>query len=140
MANPRFCIPQDQRRLGVTVPDPVVYQQERAMVFVDAMNLYESLGGLNMATNVDYYKFAGKLAEAHRRLVRCYVYTGAYDQIREPARYAAQVRYFNRVHKMPFVTLKTRPLIARGATDRHRHGIDGVSGALRHRGPGLRRR
>lgn len=98
------------------MPDGTVYQPERAMVFVDAMNLYESLGELGIGTNIDYYKFACKLAEANRRLIRCYVYTGAYDQIREPQRYAAQVRYFNRVHKMPFVTLKTRPLVPRGTT------------------------
>ena len=30
------------------------------MVFVDAMNIYESLGALNLSTNVDYYKFALK--------------------------------------------------------------------------------
>lgn len=89
---------------------------ERAMVFVDAMNLYESLGALRLNPNVDYYKFALKLAETHRRLIRCHVYTGAYDQSREPAKYTAQVRYFNRVQTMSFVMLKTRPLILRAGT------------------------
>lgn len=89
---------------------------ERAMVFVDAMNFYESLGALQINTNVDYYKFACKLAEPHRRMIRCHLYTGAYDQNREPAKYAGQVRYFNRVHTMPFVMLKTRPLVLRGGT------------------------
>lgn len=95
------------------MPDPVV-QADRAMVFIDAMNLYESLGGLGIGTNVDYYKFARKLVETRRRLIRCHVYTGAYDQIREPTKYAAQVRFFNKVHRMPFVTLKMRPLVSRG--------------------------
>lgn len=93
-----------------------VYAPERAMVFVDAMNLYESLGALKINTNVDYHKFSLKLIEPHRRLIRCHVYTGAYDQAREPAKYAAQVRYFNKVQAMPFVMLKTRPLIYRGGT------------------------
>ena len=53
---------------------------ERAMVFIDAMNFYESLGALRLNPNVDYYKFGLKLAEARRRLIRCHVYTGAYDQ------------------------------------------------------------
>lgn len=91
-----------------------VIAPERAMVFIDAMNLYESLGGLKINTNVDYYKFAAKLAGPHRRLIRCHVYTGAYDQTREPVKYAGQVKFFNRVHRMGFVTLKTRPLIFRG--------------------------
>lgn len=87
---------------------------ERAMVFIDLMNLYESLGQLKIQTSVDYYKFAYKLAAPHRRLIRCHVYTGAYDQAREPDKCAGQVRFFNRVHGMPFVTLKTRPLVSRG--------------------------
>lgn len=98
------------------MPDAPVQAPERAMVFVDAMNLYESLGALKLNTNVEYYKFAGKLAEPHRRLIRCHVYTGAYDQAREPAKYAGQVRFFNQVHRMPFVMLKTRPLVLRGGT------------------------
>lgn len=88
---------------------------ERAMVFIDLMNLYESLGDLGVRTNVDYYKMAIKLAGPQRRLIRCHVYTGAYDQTREPHKYTGQVRFFNRIHKMPFVTLKTRPLVSRGA-------------------------
>lgn len=96
------------------MPDPPMLVPEKAMVFIDAMNLYEGLGDLQINTNIDYYKFARKLVEAHRRLIRCHVYTGAYDQSREPVKYAAQVRFFNRVQGMPFVTLKTRTLVARG--------------------------
>jgi len=91
-----------------------VIAPERAIVFVDAMNLYESLGTLKINTNIDYYKFALKLAGQHRRLIRSYVYTGAYDQTRERDKYAAQMRFFNRVQRMGFVTLKTRPLVLRG--------------------------
>jgi uncharacterized LabA/DUF88 family protein len=86
---------------------------ERAMVFIDAMNLYESLRNLSINTNIDFYKFSCKLACPHRRLVRVHVYTGTYDQMREPDKYAAQMRFINRVNQMPFVTLKTRPLIFR---------------------------
>lgn len=96
------------------MPNGAMHFPERAMVFIDAMNLYESLGELELNTNVDYYKFACKLAEPHRRLIRCHVYTGAYDQTREPARYSGQVRYFNKVQAMPFVTLRTRRLLLRG--------------------------
>jgi uncharacterized LabA/DUF88 family protein len=96
---------------------------ERAMVFVDLMNLYKSLEGLGVDTNVNYYKLARKLAEPNRRLIRCYVYTGTYDQVREPDKYKAQVRFFNRVHNMPFVTLKTRPLLFR-AGEYVQKGVD----------------
>lgn len=89
---------------------------ERAMVFVDAMNLYESMGTQGINTNVDYNKIAGKLTGPSRRLIRSYVYTGSYDQARDPARYAGQVKFFNKIHQMPFVTLKTRPLLLRGST------------------------
>ena len=84
------------------------------MVFIDAMNLYESLGTLKANTNLDYYKFSCKLAGAQRRLIRAYVYTGAYDQTREPDKYAAQMKFFSKVQRMGFVTLKTRPLVLRG--------------------------
>lgn len=87
---------------------------ERAMVFVDLMNVYESLGNLKVDTNIDYYKLALKLAGPQRRLIRRHVYTGAYDQAREPEKYSGQMKFFNRVHAMPFVTLKTRPLVSRG--------------------------
>ena len=96
---------------------------ERAMVFVDLMNLYKSLESLGVNTNVNYHKLALKLAEPHRRLIRCYVFTGTYDQVREPDKYAAQVRFFNRVHGMPFVTLKTRPLLFR-AGEYVQKGVD----------------
>lgn len=88
---------------------------ERVMVFIDAMNFYESLGrkGLNINTNIDFYKFSSKLACPHRRLIRVYVYTGTYDQMREPEKYAAQMKFISRVQQMPFVTLKTRPLLFR---------------------------
>jgi uncharacterized LabA/DUF88 family protein len=84
------------------------------MVFIDGMNLYESLSEVNANTNVDYYKFSCKLAGQYRRLIRSYVYTGAYDQTREPDKYAGQMRFFNRVLSMGFVDLKTRPLVFRG--------------------------
>jgi len=88
---------------------------ERAMVFIDAMNLYESLGpkGLRINTNIDYYKFACKLVSPHRRLIRAYIYTGTYDQTREPGKYASQMKFISKVQQMSFVTLKTRPLISR---------------------------
>ncbi|MGD0216500.1 MAG: NYN domain-containing protein [Desulfobaccales bacterium] len=88
---------------------------ERVMVFIDAMNLYESLGrkGVNINTNIDFHKLACKLACPHRRLIRVHVYTGTYDQTREPAKYAAQMRFFSRVQHMPFVTLRSRPLLSR---------------------------
>jgi uncharacterized LabA/DUF88 family protein len=95
--------------------DPPGIVPERVMVFIDAMNLYESLGrkGLNINTNIDFYKLSCKLACPHRRLIRVHVYTGIYDQTREPAKYAAQMKFFSRVQRMPFVTLKTRPLLFR---------------------------
>jgi uncharacterized LabA/DUF88 family protein len=93
--------------------DPTYLVPEKAMVFIDAMNLYESLGALSLSGNVDYYKFSLKLAGPSRRLIRGHVYTGAYDQIREPEKYKRQMVFFNRVQRMPFVTLKTRPLIFR---------------------------
>ncbi|MDR7549493.1 MAG: NYN domain-containing protein [Armatimonadota bacterium] len=96
---------------------------ERAMVFIDLMNLYKSLESLGVGTNIDYHKLALKLAEPHRRLIRCYVYTGSYDQVRERDKYAAQVRFFNRVYRMPFVMLKTRPLLFR-AGDYVQKGVD----------------
>jgi len=95
------------------MPDQHAIMPERVMIFIDAMNLYESLGALKISPNVDYYKFACKLCIPPRRLIRVYVYTGTYDQMREPDKYASQMRFINRVQQMPFVTLKTRPLIFR---------------------------
>lgn len=53
------------------MPDPPMIAPERAMVFIDLMNLYESMGDLSINTNLDYSKFAAKLVEPHRRLIRC---------------------------------------------------------------------
>ena len=80
-----------------------VFAPEKAMVFIDAMNLYESLGpkGLKINTNIDYYKFASKIAGPQRRLIRVYVYTGTYDQTREPQKYSAQMRFISRFSKCP---------------------------------------
>ena len=89
---------------------------EKAMVFIDAMNLYEGLQDIGVDTKLDYYKFSLRLVGPQRRLIRVHVYTGAHDQVREPEKYAQQMRFFNKVHRMSFVTLKTRPLIARGGT------------------------
>ena len=46
---------------------------ERAMAFIDLMNLYERLGQQGLNTNLDYYKFSSKMGEPHRRLIRCHV-------------------------------------------------------------------
>jgi len=89
---------------------------EKAMVFIDAMNIYESLRALGADTRLDYYKLAVKLAGPQRRMIRAHVYTGAYDQVRDPELYAQQMRFFNKVQRMPFVTLKTRPLLQRAGT------------------------
>lgn len=86
---------------------------ERAMVFIDAMNLYESMASLGANTNIDYYKFSYKLVGPQRRLIRAHVYTATYDQMREPDKYAGQMKFINKVHQMQFVTLKTRPLLFR---------------------------
>ncbi len=114
LANPRSFFSQYTKEVSMTNPPGIV--PEKVMVFIDAMNLYESLGRkeLNINTNIDFYKFACKLADCpNRRLIRVHVYTGIYDQTREPEKYAAQMRFFSRVQRMPFVTLKTRPLLFR---------------------------
>jgi uncharacterized LabA/DUF88 family protein len=80
------------------------------------MNLNESLQALGVEVKIDYHKFSLKLVGPHRRLIRTHVYTGAYDQVREPDKYAQQMKFFNKVQRMPFVTLKTRPLIVRDST------------------------
>jgi hypothetical protein len=68
---------------------------EKAMVFIDAMNLYESLQDLGAETKLDYHKFSLKLAGKEKRLIRTYVYTGAYDQTREAEKYKQQMKFFN---------------------------------------------
>ncbi len=99
------------------------------MVFIDAMNLYEGLQDIGVDTKLDYYKFSLKLVGPQRRLIRAHVSTGAYDQVREPEKYAQQMKFFNKVHRMPFVTLKTRPahrprrnVSSEGRRHPHRHG------------------
>jgi uncharacterized LabA/DUF88 family protein len=86
------------------------------MLFIDAMNVYESLRALGASTRLDYCKLAIKLAGVQRRMIRAHVYTGAYDQVREPELYAQQMKFFNKIQRMPFVTLKTRPLLQRAGT------------------------
>ena len=97
---------------------------ENAIVFIDAMNLYEGLRVAGINTNIDYNKFGNKLVGQSRRLVRCYLYTGAYDQAKAPDKYASQMRFFNKVHRMTFVTLKTRPLKGDAQGGFYQKGVD----------------
>jgi hypothetical protein len=102
--------------METTMAEQPALVPEKAMVFIDAMNVYESLRALGADTRLDYYKLAIKLAGTQRRMIRAHVYTGAYDQVREPELYAQQMKFFNKVQRMPFVTLKTRPLLQRAGT------------------------
>lgn len=82
------------------------------MVFIDGSNLYHSLKQSYGRTDVDFAKFCEQLA-AGRDLVRAYYYNASIDQAVEPQRYADQLRFFDRLRRLPRFEVKLGTLVYR---------------------------
>lgn len=85
------------------------------MVFIDGMNLYHGLKEGGTRTDVNFHKFSEKLAGTNR-LIRTYYYHAPYDQTGEPQRYREQQKFFDKLHRTPFLTLRLGRLVPRAGT------------------------
>ena len=83
------------------------------MVFIDGSNLYHSLRQVYGRTDIDFAKFCQKLAR-DREFVRAYYYNASVDQQREAQRYADQLRFFDRLRRIPKLEVKLGTLVYRG--------------------------
>lgn len=83
------------------------------MAFIDGSNLYHSLRQHCGRTNVDFVEFCNRLANG-RDLVRAYYYNAAIDQQREPQPYADQLRFFDRMRRIPRLEVRLGTLVYRG--------------------------
>lgn len=84
----------------------------RVLVFIDGSNLYHSLRQAYKRTDVDFIKFCDRLANG-RDLVRAYYYNAAVNQQVEPQRYADQLRFFDRLRRVPKFEVKLGTLVYR---------------------------
>lgn len=82
----------------------------RVMVFVDGSNLYHSVRSEYGRTDIDFAKLCGLLCNG-RELVRGYYYNASVDQVREPARYASQQRFFDRLRRVPRIEVRLGTLV-----------------------------
>lgn len=82
------------------------------MAFIDGSNLYHSLRQHYGRTNIDFVELCSRLANG-RDLVRAYYYNAAIDQQRDPERYANQLRFFDRMRRIPRLEVRLGTLVYR---------------------------
>ncbi len=115
---------------------------QRVMVYIDGSNLYHYLRYSESRTNLDFSKFANKLAGKDRHLVRTYYYNAPLDQMKQPEQYRAQQKFFSSLRKIDYLEVrlgrlsynKRRPDVAptekgvdiRLATDMLLHAVAGI--------------
>lgn len=80
------------------------------MVFIDGSNLYHSVRDIYGRTDVDFAKLCEQLCRG-RELVRGYYYNAIVDQTKEPARYASQQRFFDRLRRVPRLEVRLGTLV-----------------------------
>jgi len=78
---------------------------ERVMIFIDGSNFYHGLIEAINATSINLEKLGKFLCGKHRQLIRIYYYNAPLDQSKDPERYKAQQRWFEKVRSTPNVTL-----------------------------------
>jgi len=88
---------------------------ERVAIFIDGSNFYHGLKSNIGNTSIDFAKLGEVLCRG-RRLVRTYYYNAPVDQTREPERYRSQQRFFERLKRTPYLSLKLGRLERRGDT------------------------
>ena len=81
-------------------------RDDRVAVYMDGSNLYHSLRSLANRADLDFLKFAIKLADG-RRLRRVYYYNAPVDQTREPNRYQEQQRFFQALRRVDYLELQS---------------------------------
>jgi uncharacterized LabA/DUF88 family protein len=79
--------------------------EERVTVFIDGSNLYRCCKDEFDKTSLDFEKFAHLLV-GDRKLIRVYYYNAVVRREDGEERYQNQQRFFTRLRKIPYFTLK----------------------------------
>lgn len=86
---------------------------ERVMVFIDGSNFYHGLKDNVGKTRIDLQKFCNIVCGLDRRLVHIHYYNVPLNQKENPATYAEQQRFYNRLRLIPYFTLHFGRLVKR---------------------------
>jgi uncharacterized LabA/DUF88 family protein len=88
---------------------------ERVAIFIDGSNFYHCLKLEFGKASIDFEAFAQKLI-GDRKLIRVYYYNAARRREDGEQGYQEQQRFFNRLRKIPYITVKLGRLEKRGNT------------------------
>lgn len=89
---------------------------ERVAIFIDGSNLYHCFSDEFGTTDIDFYVFAELLCGEGRELVRIYYYNATVRREDSEKRYRDQQRFFDRLRKVDYLTLRLGRLERRGNT------------------------
>lgn len=98
------------------------YPNERVEIFVDNSNLYHALKSECGRVDLDYLKFARKLANG-RKLIRINLYVATYDPQMSPEKSQKQNYFIEDVLTQPYIAVKRRELNYKGGQP-YEKGID----------------
>lgn len=76
------------------------------MVYIDGSNLYHALRNAEGRTDLDFSKFANKLAGEGRHLVRTYYYNAPLDYKRQPQQHLAQQKFFDALRRVDYLEVR----------------------------------
>lgn len=96
---------------------------ERVAIFIDGSNLYHGLRDQIGKTNLDFQKF-GELLCKGRKLIRTYYYNAPLKQQYDREKYQSQQRFFERLKRTPYVSLKLGRLIYHQGAPVAEKGVD----------------
>ena len=96
---------------------------DRVTLFIDGSNLYHSLRTFHGRTNLDYGKFAAKVA-GQRRLVRTYYYGARLDRNRQEEEYRRQQTFFYNLERISRFELRLTQLVYRSNISPYEKGVD----------------
>ena len=85
---------------------------DKVNVYIDGSNLYHTLNSVMGRTDLDFSRFAEKLA-GDRRLQRIYYYTAPIDQTKQAETYRVQQRFFEALRRVDYLELRLGRLIYR---------------------------
>jgi uncharacterized LabA/DUF88 family protein len=85
---------------------------DRVMIYIDGSNVYHSLKDQFRRTNLNFERFCQKLVDK-RQLIRIYYYNAPVDQAKEPQRYEEQLKFFDRMRRIPYMEVKLGRLVYR---------------------------
>ena len=85
---------------------------EKVNIYIDGSNLYHTLKEVASRVDIDFARFAAKLANS-RKLVRVYYYNAPVDQTKEANTYGSQQKFFQALRNIDYFEVILGRLIYR---------------------------